>query len=140
MEQRDHSNDIQLSVLEKDGDALMQALDRGHMVAILAENELMFVFSEGRRYLCYIHALDAEEGRAKAFPRDEEHRAVIRHMAQLGDLFFEAQFKPGMERMGVMFAAEQGIIRYLDVTGQLPVEDVDFMAPYEAKQESEEEA
>ena len=30
--------------------------------------------------------------------------------------------------MGVMFAAEQGIINFLDSIGQLPIEDHDFMA------------
>ena len=30
--------------------------------------------------------------------------------------------------MGVMVAAEQGIIEFLDLIGQLPAEDHDFMA------------
>ena len=33
-----------------------------------------------------------------------------------------------MDPLGVMVAAERGIISYLDMTGQLPAEDMDFMS------------
>jgi hypothetical protein len=32
-----------------------------------------------------------------------------------------------MDPMGVMVAAENGILSYLNMTGQMPGEDVDFM-------------
>ena len=79
-------------------------------------------------YRCFIHPLGAEEGRQKAFPMDEEHRAVIKNLANLADQLFEIQFGPDMHPMGVMVAAEQGIIEFLDLIGQLPAEDHDFMA------------
>ncbi|MBR6654615.1 MAG: hypothetical protein IKL27_07795 [Oscillospiraceae bacterium] len=44
------------------------------------------------------------------------------------DQLFEIEFGPEMDFMGVMVAAEQGIINFLDSIGQLPIEDHDFMA------------
>ena len=41
--------------------------------------------------------------------------------------------------MGVMVAAERGIISYLDMTGQLPAEDVDFMQWKQPENQKEEE-
>ena len=38
--------------------------------------------------------------------------------------------------MGVMVAAEQGIVRFLDAIGQLPADDVDFMTPYEGEEQA----
>ncbi len=140
MEQRDHANDIQLATLEQDGEKLIAALEKGSMVAIVSGSEIMYVFVQDGSYLCYIHALDAPEGRCRAFPRDVEHRAVIKNLAQLSDQLFEVEYKPGMERMGVMFTAEQGIVQYLDVTGKLPIEDVDFMSAYETPASEEDGA
>ena len=36
-----------------------------------------------------------------------------------------------MDLMSVMVSAERGILNFLDSLGQLPGEDVDFMAPLE---------
>ncbi len=137
MKNRDHSNDIRLSTLEQDGEKVIKTLEKGSMVAIFSGTETMYVFIQGNYYLCYIHALDAPEGRAKSFPRDVAHRAIIKNLAALGDQLFEVEYKPGMDRMEIMFTAEQGIVQYLDVTGKLPVEDMDFMSPYEQTAEEE---
>lgn len=123
----EHENDVRLGPLEKNGDKMMARLDEGSMIAILSQNEVMYTFLD-REYHCFIHPLDAPEGRHKSFPRDEEHRAVIKNLASLADQIFEIEYHPGMDRMGVMVAAERGIIRFLDMIGQLPAEDHDFMA------------
>ncbi len=140
MQNRDHSNDIRLSTLEQDGEKVLATLEKGSMVAIFSGHETMYIFQQGKHYLCYIHALDEPEGRAKSFPRDATHRAIIKNLASLGDQLFEVEYQPGMDRMEIMFTAEQGIVQYLDVTNQLPVEDMDFMSPYEktANEEGEE--
>ena len=43
------------------------------------------------------------------------------------DALFEIKYEADMDRLGVMVTAETGIIRYLDMTGNLPAEDMDFM-------------
>lgn len=94
--------------LAKDGEKLMACLEAGHMVSILSKNEVLYALSTRGCDRCFIHPLGAEEGRQKAFPMDEEHRAVIKNLANLADQLFEIQFGPDMHPMGVMVAAEQG--------------------------------
>lgn len=125
---REHENDVSLGPLAKDGEKLMASLEAGCMVGILSKNEVMYTLIYEGMYRCFIHPLGAEEGRQKAFPMDEEHRAVIKNLANLADQMFEIQYHEGMHPMGVMFAAEQGIIEFLDMIGELPAADHDFMA------------
>lgn len=123
-----HENDVQLGPLEKDGEKMMARLESGQMIGILSKTEVMYVFLLNGAYQCFIHPLGAPEGRRKAFPRDEEHRAVVKNLANLADQLFEITYQPDMHPMGVMVAAERGIIAFLDMIGQLPAEDHDFMA------------
>ena len=97
------------------------------MVGVLSKNEIMYVFTFQNEYQCFIHPLDAEEGRRKAWPVNERNTAMLKNLASLADQLFEITPKEGMDPMGVMVSAERGIISYLDATGQLPAEDFDFM-------------
>jgi hypothetical protein len=63
---------------------------------------------------------------------------MIKNLTAVADQLFEITPKPDMHPMGVMVAAEKGIIAYLDVTGQLPAEDYDFMEWQDAPQENDE--
>lgn len=130
---------VRLEPLKKDGGSLMEAIDGGDMAAILSQMEIMYVYSRNGQYLCYIHPIGAEEGRCKAFTHSNEHRAVIKNLAHLSDQMFRISYKKGMDPMGVMVAAEDGIVAYLDATGQLPAEDVDFMSWQEKAESSEKE-
>ena len=126
--EQDHENDVSLGPLAKDGEKLMACIEAGHMAGILSKGEVMYTFIHQGMYRCFIHPLGAEEGRQKAFPMDEEHRAVIKNLASLADQIFEIRYHEGMHPMGVMVAAEQGIVEFLDMIGQLPMADHDFMA------------
>jgi hypothetical protein len=125
-EPEQEQNSISIGPLAKDGEKLIAALEKGHMVAILSKAEIMYTLLDGD-YLCYIHPIGAEEGRAKRLPRTEECRAVVKNLANLADQLFEVEFTPDMDVMGVMQAAENGIVEFLDSIGQLPADDVDFM-------------
>ena len=126
-ERNDHANDVRLRLMEKDGDKLLRALSNAKMVGVLSGMEVMYVFVFRDQYLCFIHKFDAEEGRQKAFPVNERNTAMMKNLTSAADQLFEITPKPDMDPMGVMVAAERGIISYLDMTGQLPAEDVDFM-------------
>ena len=126
-ERDDHTNDVRLRLMAKEGDRLLRALSNGKMVGVLSGMEIMYVFAFRDQYLCFIHKMDAEEGRRKSFPIDERNTAMIKNLASAADQLFEITPKPDMHPIGVMVAAEKGIISYLDHTGQLPAEDVDFM-------------
>lgn len=126
-DRNDHKNDVRLRLMEKDGDKLIRALSNAKMAAVLSGMEVMYVFVFRDHYQCFIHKLDAEEGRRRGFPVDERNTAMIKNLASAADQLFEITPKPDMDPLGVMVAAERGIVSYLDMTGQLPAEDVDFM-------------
>lgn len=134
-----HDNDVRLRLLDMDGDKLMTALNNAKMVGVLSGNEVMYVFVFRNQYMCFIHPLDAEEGRHKAFPVNERNTAMMKNLTSAADKLFEITPKPDMDPMGVMVAAERGIISYLDATGQLPAEDVDFMQWQEAPENNDTE-
>ncbi len=137
-ERDNHANDVRLRLMDMDGDRLIRALSNAKMVAILSGSEIMYVFVFRDEYQCFIHKLDAEEGRRKGFPLNERNTAMIRNLTSTADRVFEITPKPNMHYMGVMEAAERGIIAYLDMTGQLPADDVDFMDWQGAGEHSEE--
>lgn len=127
-----HDNDVELRPLEKDGGMLLEALEGGKIVAVQSGMEIMYVLVIRHNFQCFIHKMDAEDGRQKAFPVNERNRAMFKNLASLADGLFEITPKDHMNPMGAMVAAERGIIAYLDATGQLPAEDQDFMSWQEA--------
>ena len=127
----EHKNDVEIGPLGKDGDKLIASIRAGNMVAVLSGAELMYIFLYRGMYQCFIHPLDAPEGRHKAWPVDERNTAMLKNLTSVADQLFEIRFGADMDFMGVMVAAEQGIIRFLDSLGNLPAEDFDFMAPLE---------
>ena len=126
--EKEHENDVRIGALEKDGDQLMKTLEGGDMVAILSGMEIMYVFIYNNQYQCFIHKMDAEDGRFRSFDMDERNTAMLKNLPSAADQLFEIKAKPGMHYMGVMVAAESGIIRFLDYIGALPAEDSDFMS------------
>lgn len=129
--EEEHVNDVQLSPMGSDGEKMMQAIEAGNMIAVLSKNEIMYTFLYRKQYQCFIHPIGSEEGRHKGWEINERNRAMLKQLPSAADQLFEIKFKPDMDFMGVMVAAEQGIVRFLDSIGQLPADDVDFMTPYE---------
>ena len=137
-ERANHQNDVQLRLLEKDGQKLMDALNSGKMIAVLSQMEIMYVFIFRDAFQCFIHKMDAEEGRRKSWEINERNTAMMKNLTAVADQLFEITPKPEMHPMGVMVAAERGIIAYLDMTGQLPAEDTDFMSWQDAPEKTDE--
>lgn len=129
----DRKNQLQLAPLSKDGEKLMEALGKGHMVAILSKGEILYAF-EDENYQCYIHPIGSEEGRCKRFEKTEQNRAVIKNLANLADQLFDVTYEKHMHHLGVMASAEQGIVEFLDAIGQMPADDFDFMSGETIKQ------
>lgn len=125
---RDRKNDVEIGPLGKDGEKLIASIRAGNMVGILSGAEVMYTFLYRGKYQCFIHPLAAEEGRHKDWAVNEKNTAMIKNLANLADQLFEIKFGAQMDFMGVMVAAEKGIIEFLDSVGQLPADDVDFMS------------
>ena len=136
-ERNNHANDIQLSPMEKDGQRFLEILSKGEMGAVVSGMEIMYVFVFNDAYQCFIHKMDDDEGRRKSWPINERNTAMMKNLPSAADHMFEIVPKPDMHPMGVMVAAEKGIISYLDVTGQLPAEDMDFMSWQDQPEKSE---
>ena len=123
----DHYNDVMIGALEKDGEKLMKVIEDGGMVAIVSGMEVMYTFVHRNQYQCFIHKFDAPEGRFKSWDINERNRAMLKNLDSAADQLFEIKFRPDMDYMGVMVAAERGIINFMDYIGMLPAEDTDFM-------------
>lgn len=126
--EKGHENDVRIGALEKDGEKMLKVMEDGGMVAVLSGMEIMYTFIYNGQYQCFIHKFDAEEGRFKSWEMNERNRAMLKNLPSAADQLFEIISKPGMNYMGVMVAAEKGIIRFLDYIGALPAEDQDFMS------------
>ena len=118
---------VEIGPLGKDGERMMKSLESGNMVAVLSGTEIMYVFIFQKAYQCFIHPIGDQEGRHKAWPINDRNRAMLKNLDSAADQLFEIRFKPGMDYMGVMFAAERGIYNFLCTIGQTPGEDIDFM-------------
>ena len=123
----DHKNDVMIGALEKDGEKMMQVIENGGMVAIVSGMEVMYTFVYNNQYQCFIHKFDAPDGRRKGWEINERNRAMLKNLDSAADQLFEITFQPDMNLMGVMVAAERGIINFMDYLGILPAEDMDFM-------------
>ena len=124
----DRKDQVEIGPLGKDGEKLIASIRAGNMVGILSGSEVMYTFLYRGKYQCFIHPLAAEEGRHKDWAVNEKNTAMIKNLANLADQLFEIKFGAQMDFMGVMVAAEKGIIEFLDSVGQLPADDVDFMS------------
>jgi len=127
VESEDHSNDVRIGPLGKDGEKMMKSIEAGNMIAVLSGTEIMYVFLFRNQYQCFIHPIGAEEGRHRAWDRSERNRAMLKNLDSAADQLFEIEFGDDMDFMGVMVAAEKGIYNFLCSIGETPGEDVDFM-------------
>lgn len=123
----DHKNDVEIGAMEKDGEKFLASIRGGNMVAVVSGMEIMYTFLFRGQYQCFIHPLDAPEGRHKAWAVNERNTAMLKNLPSAADQLFEIRFRPDMDFMGVMVAAERGIINFMDYLGILPAEDTDFM-------------
>lgn len=118
---------VRIGPLGKEGDKLIRTIKAGNMVAILSKGEIMYTFIYRKQYQCFIHPIGSNEGRHKSWDMDERNTAMIKNLTSVADQLFEVEFEPDMDFMGVMVAAEQGIVNFLNSVGQLPADDYDFM-------------
>ena len=129
--------EVELGPLGKEKGKILNSLRAGNMVAVLSGMELMYVYALHGDYHCFIHPLDSEEGRHKAFEANERNSAMLDNLYSASDALFEIRFAPELNLMGVMVTAERGISGYLDMTGNFPGRDMDFMDWQNKEQENE---
>ena len=124
---QDDKPEIELGPLGKEKGKIKKSLKDGSMVAVLSGMEIMYIMLIRGMYHCFIHPLDSDEGRRKAWEDNERNAAMLDNLYSAADALFEIKFSKDLNLMGVMVTAERGIINYLDMTGNLPARDMDFM-------------
>ena len=136
-QRRQDNPEVELAPLGREKGKILKSLHDGNMVAVLSGMELMYIYALRGKYHCFIHPLDSEDGRHKAFDADERNSAMLDNLYSAADALFEICFEAGLDLMGVMVTAERGIVGYLDMTGNLPARDMDFMDWQNKEQENE---
>ena len=136
-DRRKREREIELGPLGKEKGKIIASLKAGKMVAVLSGMELMYIFLLRGQYHCFIHKMDAEDGRRKSWPVNERNTAMLDNLYSASDALFEIRFAPELNLMGVMVTAERGISGYLDMTGNFPGRDMDFMDWQNKEQENE---
>jgi hypothetical protein len=103
---------INLDVLTEDEDKLIEVLDGGAMAAFRSGNDFLYVIKDNRakEYRLFSHTPGNPGGGTKTFPVDEKHLAMVKKLLNVADHAYLVEFASGMNIMGVMASAEEGII------------------------------
>jgi hypothetical protein len=101
---------INLDILPKDGERMLQELAAGNMVITRSKNDFLYILDFGGQFHMFSHTPGAPGGGQRQFPKDEQHAAMVRKLADLSDSVYLAQFDKSMNLYGVMSTAEDGIL------------------------------
>jgi hypothetical protein len=103
---------INLDVLTEDEDKLIEVLDGGAMAAFRSGNDFLYVIKDSREneYRLFSHTPGSPGGGTRSFPSDEKHLAMVRKLLNVADHAYLVEFDSGMDIMGVMAGAEEGIL------------------------------
>ena len=122
---------IDLEVLGKDGDKLLNALKEGKLVCARSKNDFLYILEKGGEFHLFTHHLGSPEGGSKKFPKDEKYTAMMKSLATVSDAVFAASFVPEMNLFGVMASAEHGILSLFPGEGDEEDGIITFSVPGE---------
>ena len=129
---------VNLSLLPKDGDRILQELREGNMVIVRSKNDFLYIVDlDDGKFHMFFHASGAPGGGKKQFPKAEKHIAMVKKLAVLADSVYKAEFEKDMNLYGVMAAAEEGILSLFpgDATGEDDI--VEFIIPGQTPSQGE---
>ncbi|MGI5971032.1 MAG: hypothetical protein ACOX7P_04830 [Oscillospiraceae bacterium] len=120
---------VNLEVLSKDADRIIEALSSGNMVIARSGNEFLYVFDRDGEYLLFRHTPGFPGGGRKSFPKNEKGDAIVRNLAKIADRLYLAEFDGSMNIFGVMQSAEEGILSIFPGDDRSLDEDIEFIIP-----------
>lgn len=127
---------VDLHLLPKDGDRVLQELSDGNMVIVRSKNDFLYILEFDGQYHMFSHVPGAPGGGQKQFPKDEKYIAVVKKLADIADGVYKATFDKGMNLYGVMAAAEEGILSMFP--GEMGEDDViEFILPGEMESDED---
>jgi hypothetical protein len=125
------SDKINLKILARDGDELMDALGRGDMIAARSKGQFLYILISDDKFQLFSHMTGAASGGRKSFPIDEKHRAVVKNLANMADSLYSVGFAADMDIYGVMVSAEEAVCAAFPEFGADEAGDVEFVIPGE---------
>lgn len=120
---------INLDLLPKDGERILEELGRGNMVIVRSKNDFLYILDFDDKFHMFSHTPGAPGGGQKQFLKDEKHIAVVRKLADLSDAVYLAQFDKSLNIFGVMSSAEEGILSLFPGTDRDNDSDIEFIVP-----------
>lgn len=125
--------EICLSKLPKDGDRMLEELEKGNMVIVRSKNHFIYILDFDGAFHMFSHFTSAPGGGQKQFPKDEKHIATVRKLADLSDHVYMAEFDKSLNLYGVMATAEDGILHLYPGDDRDSDGVVEFMIPEKDK-------
>ena len=126
---------VNLALLQKDGESILKALEKGDMVVARSTADFLYVVDFDGEYHMFNHTPGAPGGGQKRFPKDEKHRAMVRKLADLSETMYVAEFNKEMNIYSVMASAEDGILSMFPGSESDGDGDLEFIVPGEGKGE-----
>lgn len=127
-------NIVNLGILPKEGDKIMEELAKGNMVVARSKNDFMYIVDLDDEFHLFSHSPASPSGGQKRFPKDEKHIAIIRNLAKLTDSLFMVEYDKGFNLYGVMSSAETGILNMFPGGDRDTDEEIEFVVPNQKKQ------
>ena len=122
-------DNINLNVLPKEGERLLEELGKGNMVITRSKNDFLYILAFDEKFHMFSHTPGAPGGGQKQFPKDEKYTAVIRKLADLSDSVYVAEFDKDLNIYGVMVSAEEGILSLFPGNDRDSDSDIEFIIP-----------
>jgi hypothetical protein len=130
---------INLNLLAKDGQRLLEELGKGNMVIARSKNDFLYILEFDDKFHMFSHTPGSPGGGQKQFPKDEKYTAVVRKIADLADSLYLAEFDKDLNLYGVMVSAEEGILSMFPGNDRESDSDIEFILPKKDKQDNESE-
>ncbi|MBN2039785.1 MAG: hypothetical protein JW864_07075 [Spirochaetes bacterium] len=124
-----NNNNINLDILPKDGNKIIDELKKGNMVIARSGNDFLYMLDKDSEFHLFTHSPGSQQGGKKQFPKDEKHTAIMRNFANLADTLYLVIFDKSFDIFGVMYSAEEGILNMFPGNDRDADEDIEFIIP-----------
>ena len=124
----DNEENVDLDLLPKDGERVLEELTAGKMVIARSNSDFLYILDFNGQFHMFSHTIGAQGGGQRQFPKNEKFTATVRNIADLSDAMYVASFNKNMNLYGVMASAEEGILSMFPGDDRDNDEIVDFMA------------
>ena len=122
-------NDINLEVLPKDGNRVLEELENGNMVVARSKNDFIYILDFDGQFHMFRHTPGAPGGGQKKFPKDEKHIATVRKIADISDSVYMADYNDDLNIFGVMATVEDAVLSMFPGEDRDADGSVDFSLP-----------